>query len=246
MSFPYIEHVVLLQHARVTWAARPRWRGASIWRARQDGEPLAACAQLLEQAPRGRARFLDRATVLLGFPHVHYLMLPWQAGLYSEADWQGFAEAAFNQQADMDPQAWHVQVASSGFGQARLAVATPVELLQDVRALFKLSTLPLVACTPLLTTLAQRYWHRLPHDCVLAVPEPDALSCLYLRQGTASQVCGLQTRVGSSLHDNLFAADLLVEQHAADTLVVSNDPAQVQPPDRWLGPLHPWLQETPA
>ena len=116
MSFPFIEHVAWLHSTGAEWAARARWRGAPVWHARRAGEPLAACADLLEQAPRGPVRFLDRATLLLGFPHVHYLMLPWQTGLYSRDDWQGFAEATFSQHVGLDPQVWQVQLSSMGRG----------------------------------------------------------------------------------------------------------------------------------
>lgn len=241
MSFPFTEHVVWLHNSGATWAARPRWRGATVWRVDQAGEPLAACAQLLEQAPRGRVRFLDRANVLLGFPHVHYLMLPWQTGLHRQVDWQGFAEAAFNQQAGIGAEGWQVQVANSAFGHDRLAVAIQRDLLQDLRDLFKLARLPLLTCTPLLTAVAQRYWRYLPEDCVLAVPEATGLSCLYRQQGTPSQVCVLPTQPDSLLSDNLFTADLLAQRSAPATLVVANRP--VAP---WLGPLHPWLEEAPA
>ena len=143
MSFPFIEHVAWLHSAGAEWAARARWRGAPVWRARSAGDPLTACAELLEQVPRGPVRFLDRATLLLGFPYVHYLMLPWQTGLYSSDDWQGFAEATFSQQAGLDLPAWQVQLADGAFGQQRLAVATPRDLLHDLRDLFKLHHLPL-------------------------------------------------------------------------------------------------------
>ena len=239
MSFPFIEHVVWLHSAGAAWAARQRWRGATVWRGEQTGEPLGACAELLEQAPRGRVGFLDRATVLLGFPHVHYLMLPWQPGLNNAADWQGFAEATFSDQAGVDPELHHVQIANSSFGHERLAVAVSRELLLDLRELFKLHHLPLVTCEPLLTAVAQRYWRYLPDDCVLAVPETEGLSCLYRQHGQPYQVCVLPIQPGSDLSDNLFTADLLVQQHALTTLIVAN-----RQTEHWLGPLHPWLEES--
>ena len=76
---------------------------------------------------------------------------------------------------------------------------------------------------------------------VLAVPERHGLSCLYRQQGVAHQVCVLQTPPDSHLSDNLFAADLLAQRHAAATWVVANHPTE-----HWLGPLHPWLGEPPA
>lgn len=238
MSFPFIEHVVWLHSTGAAWAARQRWRGAAVWHGQQNGEPLGACAHVLEQAPRGRVRFLDRATVLLGFPHVHYLMLPWQPGLISPSDWQGFAQASFELQAGFDPERWQVQIASSGFGYDRLAVAVSRELLHDLRELFKLHRLPLITCTPLLTAVAQQYWRKLPDDCVLAVPESESLSCLYRQHGALHQVCVLPTQPGSDLSDNLFTADLLAQEHAPITLVVANRPTQSR-----LGPLHPWLED---
>lgn len=241
MSFPYIEHVVCLHSSSAEWAARSRWRDAPVWHRQQAGEPLGACAELLQQAPRGRVKFLDRATVLLGFPHVQYLVLPWQTGLYSQEDWQGFAEVSFSEQAGIDAERWQIHVANSAFGQERIAVATPRDLLQDLRDLFKLQHLPLVTCTPLLTAVARLYWRQLPADCVLAVPEAESLSCLYRNQSVAAQVCVLHTQPGSDLNDNLFTADLLAERHAPATLVVANAPTE-----HWLGPLHPWLGESHA
>jgi len=236
-----IEHVMLLQDSGAFWAARPRWQHGQVWRAEASGEPLAACASLLAQAPRGRLRYLDRISVLLGFPHVHYWMLAWQPGLFSQADWQGFAQATFNQQTGIDPVAWQVQVADAGFGQPRLAVATPLDLLADLRALFKLKALPLAACTPLLTTTLAHYRAQLPADCVLAVPEPNALGCLYVQQGVISQVCLMQTAPQASLSDGLFSAQLLTEQPQAPTFVVT--PRPVADAGHWLGPAHPWLLE---
>jgi hypothetical protein len=241
VSFPFIEHVAWLHSTGAEWAARARWRGAPVWHARRAGEPLAACADLLEQAPRGPVRFLDRATLLLGFPHVHYLMLPWQTGLYSRDDWQGFAEATFSQHVGLDPQVWQVQLADGAFGQQRLAVATSRALLQDLRDLFKLNHLPLVTCEPLLTAVARQYWRRLPDDCVLAVPEAEGLSCLYRQQGVIDQVCAIPTPPDSTLSDNLFTAGLLVERPALPPRVVANTPT-----DNRLGPVHPWLEEPSA
>jgi hypothetical protein len=236
-----IEHVVLLQSTGATWAARPRWKTGTTWRGHQDGDPLGACATLLEQVPKGRLRYLDRVTVLLGFPHAHYWMLPWQAGLYSQADWQGYARASFNQQTGLDPLPWQVQVASAGFGHSRLAVATPLDLLEDLRTLFKLKAMPLDTCAPLLTAALQHYAKQLPGDCVLAVPETSALGCVYMQHGAVSQVCLIHTAPDSLLSDNLFTANLLVEQHAPATFVATHRP--IAPPEHWLGPPHPWLLE---
>ena len=74
-----------------------------------------------------------------------------------------------------------------------------------------------------------------------AVPEAGSLSCVYRHLGIIDQVCAIPTQPGSTLSDNLFTADLLVERHAPATLVVSNAPAEHR-----LGPVHPWLEEAPS
>ena len=181
-------------------------------------------------------------SVLLGFPHVHYLMLPWQDGLYSPDDWQGFARATFLQDAGVDPAQCQVQIASAPFGAARLAVATPLELLRALRLLFRAQHLPLGACLPLLTATAQRYWQQLPADGVLAVPEASALSCLYLHGGEATQACALRVAPGTPLHSSLFAAAVLSAENPAAVVVAGPRPPTASD-GHWLGPLPPWMQE---
>ncbi len=87
MSSPFIDHVVLLAQDEVHWAARPCWPRGPLWQGHERGDPLEACATLLERAPHGRLGYLERVTLLLGFPHVHYQILPWQEGLYRTRDW---------------------------------------------------------------------------------------------------------------------------------------------------------------
>ncbi|NWE26380.1 hypothetical protein HX877_12250 [Pseudomonas gingeri] len=238
--------MVLLAQDDVHWAARPRWPAGPLWQGRQRGEPLAACAALLEQAPHGRVSYLERVTLLLGFPHVHYRVLPWQEGLYSALDWQGFAMALFRQHNDLDPARWQVALDPAPFGRERLAAAVNKELLESLKALFRARRLPITHCAPLLIDALHRHWPRLPRDYRFAVREPGALGCVFAHQGRPTQVCVLPLNQQTPLADALLMADVLCDEEEQQTLVVAAE-AAFEPsttlPWRWLGPLHPWLAE---
>nr|WP_218170705.1 hypothetical protein [Pseudomonas gingeri] len=236
----------MLAQDDVHWAARPRWPAGPLWQGRQRGEPLAACAALLEQAPHGRVSYLERVTLLLGFPHVHYRVLPWQEGLYSALDWQGFAMALFRQHNDLDPAQWQVAIDPAPFGRERLAAAVNKELLESLKALFRARRLPITHCAPLLIDALHRHWPRLPRDYRFAVREPGALGCVFAHQGRPTQVCVLPLNQQTPLAEALLMADVLCDEEEQQTLLVAAE-ATFEPstplPWRWLGPLHPWLAE---
>ncbi|MGY2226618.1 hypothetical protein ACW9IK_28320 [Pseudomonas gingeri] len=246
MSSPFIDHVVLLAQDEVRWAARPRWPAGPPWQDHERGDPLAACAALLERAPHGRVSYLERATLLLGFPHVHYRVLPWQEGLYSPLDWQGFAMALFSQHNDLDPAQWQVSIDPAPFGRVRLAAAVNTELMESLKALFQARHLPIRRCAPLLIDALQRHWPGLPEDYRFAVREPGALSCVFAHQGWPAQLCVLPLNPQTPLSDALLMADVLCDEQEQQTLVVAVESAfepSTTMPWRWLGPLHPWLAE---
>lgn len=248
MLSPFTDHLVLLDDEGVSWTTGKHLQHPQTsWHRYQAGAPLAACVTLLDQVPRAAVRYLDRVTLVLGFPYVHYLILPWQEDLYSPADWQGFAQALFSQQSSIDPEQWQLGIAHAPFGAQRLAVAVSKNLLQDVRALFKAKHFVLQSCHPSLTFALQRYWQDLPGDYVFAVPQTNALSCLFVHQGMPTHVCALHVRADALLRDSLIAVDILSGDHAQETLVVATSNEFLQQPStqpwRWLGPLHPWLVE---
>ncbi|QXI31658.1 hypothetical protein HU752_030200 [Pseudomonas vanderleydeniana] len=234
--------MVLLAHDEVQWAARPRWPVGPLWQGRERGEALEAIATLLERAPRSRLGYLERVDLLLGYPHVHYLLLPWQEGLYSDLDWQGFAMALFGQHHDLDPTRWQVAVDPAPFGQARLAAAVGKELLEALQALLRARRLPIGSCRPLLVDALRRHWRQLPADYRFVVREADAVSCLLGQQGLLEQVCVLPVAPRAALSEALLMVEVLCDVAERQTLVVA--PRQERDsPSHWLGSLHPWLAE---
>ncbi|WP_397459721.1 hypothetical protein AB3464_14095 [Pseudomonas asplenii] len=246
MSSPFIDHVVLLAQDEVHWAARPCWPRGPLWQGHERGDPLEACATLLERAPHGRLGYLERVTLLLGFPHVHYQILPWQEGLYRTRDWQDFALALLRQHHDLDLEQWQVSIDPAPFGRERLAAAVDKALMASLESLFRARHLPIRHCAPLLLDALQRHWRQLPRDCRFAVREPTALGCVFAHQGWPAQVCVLPLNRQTSLADALLMADVLCDEPEQPTLVVAAEPALEASsalPWHWLGPLHPWLAE---
>lgn len=250
MLSPFTDHLVLVDDQSVSWTTGKDLQQPTIrWHSGETGEPLAACAALLDEVPRAALPYLDRATLVLGHPHVQYLMLPWQENLYSPADWKSFAAALFSQQSSLDPEQWHIEIDHTPFGAQRLAVALNKTLLDDLRALFKAKRFQLQRCMPLLTFALQQYWHDVPPDAVFAVPQGNALSCGFVHQGRLAQVCALDVQPGAPLNESLIAVDILAGDRGQQTLVVAANDSFLQQPTaqawRWLGPLHPWLGAQP-
>lgn len=242
----FTEHLVMLDDNKVTWACGKYLQDADCaWHEHEVDEPLAACAALMDRVPRAVVRYLDRITLVLGFPHVQYLMLPWQENLYSRADWHGFAGAIFNQQSGLDPDQWQIEIDHAPFGAVRLAAAISKNLLEELRALFKARQFIVHSCHPLLTFALQRYWQELSEDCLFAVPQVNALNCLYVHQAMPAQVCALHVQPEALLRDSLITTDILSADQGQETLVVAPDDSFLQQATtrtlRWLGPVHPWL-----
>lgn len=254
-----MHHLMLLQGGQLTWIGRSAFdRGRNVWSGALKGnpdalpDPLSAAADLFERTPRGRIKFADKLTVLLGYPYVRHAVLPWRAGLARTADWQGYANAVFDEQDGSAYPGRQVVVDPAPSGQPRLAAATDAALVQGLQALAKMHGLRLVSCMSLLTAAVQRHWDMLEDDCVLSLPQHDALECLFRKQGIWQGVCGMPVARDAALVDCIAAAALLARagDDAGPVLAVtpfSSSPRQAQDSSssvRWLAAAHPWLQSS--
>ena len=238
------EHLIVVHEHQVEWATRAAWTHRGIWREQAAGDVLEACAALLRQAPRGWLRRLDRATVLLGFPHVAYAELPWTDGLYGEADWQAYARAVLTERLGLRFDAARVVIEHAGFGKSRLAAAVQGELCDSLRKLLATAGIRLQHAVPLAMAAARHYWWQLPRHGVLAVPEPHALTCFFRHADTWQGACSLRVSEPAKLGDNLLTAQLL-SGHASEAVVVADRNAGYAldtPPLRWLGRAHLWQE----
>lgn len=260
LSRPLVmHHLMLLQGTQFAWIGRSAlapdrnvWSGEPKRELAAGSNPLSAVADLFEQTPRGRLKRADKLTVLLGYPYVRHAVLPWRAGLTSSTEWQSYANAVFDAQDGVANPQRQVVVDPAPFGQPRLAAAVDAALIAGLQALAGIHKLRLVSCTSLLTAAVQQHWKLLQDDCVLSLPQPDALECLFRKQGAWQGVCGMPLAPDAELSTSVAAAAMLSKATVATESSVpllavapfQNLAGHVQDPAypvRWLGPAHPWL-----
>ncbi|TAL53581.1 hypothetical protein [Pandoraea sp.] len=234
MSFPWIEHTAVLTGAAglVSTPARvwPRQAVAGKTVASSTcpaGDALAGLDALLGAAGRGQVwRGLDRLNVLLGFPHVHYMVLPWQAGLATQAQWQAYAGALLAQRSGVPAERLAVWIEAGRYGEPCLAAAAERDLLHGIDQLMRRHRLRRGACRALAADALLHHARRLPADALLAVPQPGACSFVARRENRWEDAFTL-----------CFAHDDLRRQIAAACAMLGRLPAAVRVADGPMG----WL-----
>lgn len=246
MSSLSVEVIARLDDSGVHWAARglaPR-RGA-VLQGHAPGGWAEACAAALAAMPRGRLRRFDRIAVWLGFPYVHYAVLPWQP-FRDPADCEALAQALFDEWLEGAGGERCVAVADAPYGAPRLAVAVEAALLQGLQALLHDDGLRRVQCQPLLLVALVQFARRLRPDCAFALSEPQALTCIHRRGGQWSAVCSLGSSPGAAVEARLGAAGALLGEAPAPTLVAGTEAPLAPAADgeshawQWLGLVRPW------
>jgi len=254
-----MHHLMLLQGRHFTWIGRSAlalernvWSGTPKPELAAGADPLSAIADLFERTPRGRLKKADKLTVLLGYPYVKHAVLPWQSGLSTSADWQSYANAVFEARDGAADPPRQIVVDAAPSGQPRLALAADAELIQGLQKLAAQHKLRLASCTSLLATAVHQYWNVLEDDCVLSLPQTDALECLFRKQGAWQGVYGMAVAPEAELAASVAAAAMFSKATAATEsttpllavtpfLSTSGQAQASTHSARWLGPAHPWL-----
>ncbi|WP_211464371.1 hypothetical protein [Collimonas silvisoli] len=256
-----MHHLLLLQEHSLTWISRSAFGGdRDVWseqsavNSAEGFDPLPAAADIFKHAPRGRLKMADKLTVLLGYPYVRHMVLPWRAALTKTSEWEGYASAKFYEQYGGDNSSRKIVVDTAGFGQPRLAAATDAVLVEGLLALAAQHKLRLASCMSLLTAAARSHWDMLEDNCVLSLPQQDSMECLFRKQGMWQGVGGMPTLPDTALADNVAVAALLAKADgfvASESLVLAVTPFPgnlLQTPEhapniRWLDAAHPWLAD---
>lgn len=96
-----------------------------------EGQIAETLSRALALQKTARLPFLNRVQVVVGHPWSHLFVLPWQAGLFSNAAWQAYARASF---AQSRPEGnWRFCVRAERYGRTRLSSALCEDLLGAVK-----------------------------------------------------------------------------------------------------------------
>ena len=255
-----MHHLLLLQGDQLAWIGRSAFApDRTVWRDQvtldpaASPDPLSGAAALFKRALRGRIKAADKLTVLLGYPYVQHMVLPWHASLSNAAKRQEYAYAGFDRQYGAAAAARTVAVDPAQAGLPRLAAAMDTALIEGLQALARTHKLRLVSCTSLLTAAVRRHWDVLEDDCVLSLPQQGAVECLFRTQGTWHAAHSMPTASDAALADSVSAAAAAAKAtlpvgNALPVLAVTpffGGLRQTQDnasPARWLSTAHAWLE----
>lgn len=146
--------------------------------AEASAEPLA---ELERQAP---ALGLRRVRILLSNHWLRYSVLPWQAGVYSAADWRALAMHQFRQQYGAAAEGWDLRVSLQGYGQPAVACALDAGLIAQLTTIARSTGWTLLGIEPALMAVFNRHRARLAQaDHWLLMAEPQRLVLAQLGAG---------------------------------------------------------------
>ena len=147
--------------------------------AEASAQPLT---ELEQQAP---ALGLRRVRILLSNQLLRYTVLPWQVGVYSEADWQALAAHQFRQQYGTAAEGWDLRVSLQGYAQPAVACALDAGLIAQLTAIARSAGWTLLSIEPALMAVFNRHRARLAQaDQWLLIVEPQRLVLAQLGAGT--------------------------------------------------------------
>lgn len=168
--------------------------------------PLTALEQ---QAP---ALGLRRVRIILSNQLLRYTVLPWQVGVYSEADWRALAAHQFRQQYGTAAEGWELRVSLQGYGQPAVACALDTGLSAQLTAIARSAGWTLLGIEPALMAVFNRHRARLSQaDHWLLMAEPQRLVLAQLGAGAwqhfyidsplaGEEVASAQRLIGQALH----------------------------------------------
>ena len=183
---------------------------AGSGRLRQLAE--ASTQPLLELEQQAPALGLRRVRILLCNQWLRYSVLPWQAGVYSEADWRALAAHQFRQQYGAAAESWDLRVSLQGYGQPAVACALDAGLIAQLTGIARNAGWTLLAIEPALMAVFNRHRAKLAQaDHWLLMAEPQRLVLAQLGAGVwqhfyidsplaGEEAASAQRLIGQALH----------------------------------------------
>lgn len=90
-----------------------------------DHDGLHALGAFMQSVSIARSPRVHVTDVVLAYPHVHHLLLPWHDGILSPADRQAYARSTLEKQFEVSAGDWICDFAWQGFGSTAIVCAIP-------------------------------------------------------------------------------------------------------------------------
>ena len=160
----------------------------------------------------------QQVNVVLSNTFVRYLILPWQDGVLTQADWQAIAQHAFRKAFGVIANDWLTHVHFSRYGQTVLAAAIDKSLYVQLQRSAKQIGFDLVALESLLT----RVFNQDNKNSWTLIAEPQRLMLCQIRNGE-----WLQTVMDSPLAGQEYQKAEQLIQRSILQLETANQPSKV-------------------
>lgn len=116
-----------------------------------------------------------RVKFILSNHYIRYAILPWQAGVFSQQDWQSLAENHMRILYGDVINSWKISVAMQGYGQPLVISAIDHLLLEGLEELASQSIWKIDAVEPAFITTSNHYHHTIKKNSWLMMIEPQRI-----------------------------------------------------------------------
>lgn len=115
---------------------------------------------------------LKNVNFVISHYFVQQVVLPWQAGVFSQQDWQGLAEHHFRQIFGAACDHWQVQVTLQGYEKQAVACAMDTALILQLESIASQFNLRIHHISPALMQVFNRYQRKIEGCDWLLIAEP--------------------------------------------------------------------------
>lgn len=173
------------------------------------GQVAETVSHALAMQKPARLSFFNRVHVIVGNPWVHLIVLPWQAGLFSNAAWQAYARALFAQSRPHGN--WRFCVQSEKHGRTRLSAVLCEDVLGAIEQGCQSAGWRLVSVRDEFSSLLRRHaaLASAPGACFI-LAQRHVVSCLF-RGASDWRDLVMLARTRNDLGEWLLGASLLAD-----------------------------------
>lgn len=148
--------------------------------------------------------------------YVRYGVLPWQADVYSQQDWQSLAENHLTEIHGNVVASWKVSVAMQGFGKPLLVSAVDLHVIAQLETLAEQNSWEIESIEPALVTISNHH-HKLRNNDWLMMIEPQHAILMKMFKGRVNEISIISPQKGqeSVESEKLIKRSLLLQSEVS-------------------------------